>query len=146
MTTRTTSYADTLRARAASRTSAYGDSIWYTLHELRQHHADPIYFGDGAPAAEAMPVHRLRQAAAHAWEEAPAALGYGESEGFAPLRQYIADWMKPRTRSEYFSISIPCLQSMSGPLRGAGQAKGDEPALRAVSRLHAGYGDRLDSS
>ncbi len=95
-TTTTTSHADALRARAARRTSAYGESIWYTIHELRQHHPNPIYFGDGAPAPEAMPVARMRQASAHALEEAPAALGYGESEGFQPLRQFIADWMGQR--------------------------------------------------
>jgi 2-aminoadipate transaminase len=96
MTTTTTTHADALRARAARRTGFYGESIWYTIHQLRQHHADPIYFGDGAPAPEAMPVARLRQASAHALEEAPAALGYGESEGYAPLRRLIADWMRPR--------------------------------------------------
>jgi 2-aminoadipate transaminase len=96
MTTTSTSHADALRDRAARRTHAYGESIWYTIHQLRQHHADPVYFGDGAPAAEAMPVARLRQASAHALEEAPAALGYGESEGYQPLREFIADWMRPR--------------------------------------------------
>jgi 2-aminoadipate transaminase len=126
MTTGTTSYTEALRARAATRTSAYGDSIWYTLHELRQHHADPIYFGDGAPAAEAMPIQRLRQASAHAWEEAPAALGYGESEGFGPLRQYIADWMRPR------GIEAPVSEIMVT----AGSTQGIEVISRAM--LNAG--------
>lgn len=92
----TTSTADALAQRAATRTAAYGDSIWYSILQLRKRHQDPIYFGDGAPAAEAMPVERLRHASAHAWEEAPAVLGYGESEGFQPLREFIADWMRPR--------------------------------------------------
>lgn len=96
MTTTASSHAESLRARAARRTGVYGESIWYTIHQLRQHHPDPIYFGDGAPAAEAMPVDRLRHAAAHAYEEGAAVLGYGESEGFLPLRRYIADWMRPR--------------------------------------------------
>lgn len=96
MTTTTATHADALRARAARRTEAYGESIWYAIHQLSQRHPSPIYFGDGAPAPEAMPVERLRQASAHALEEAPAALGYGESEGFGPLRQFIADWMRPR--------------------------------------------------
>ncbi len=96
MATETTGYADALRKRSARRTNAYGESIWYALYQLRQRHPDPIYFGDGAPANEAMPVERLRQASAHAWEEAPDILGYGESEGYQPLREYIADWMKPR--------------------------------------------------
>ena len=96
MATDITDHAEALRGRAARRTNAYGESIWYSILQLRKHHPDPIYFGDGAPAPEAMPVQRLREASAHAWEEAPAALGYGESEGFTPLRQYIADWMEPR--------------------------------------------------
>lgn len=96
MATDTTKYAEALRRRAAERTNAYGESIWYSILQLRKHHPDPIYFGDGAPAPEAMPVQRLREAAAHAWEEAPAVLGYGESEGYLPLRQFIADWMTPR--------------------------------------------------
>ena len=79
MTTDTTSSAEALRARAARRTDAYGESIWYTIHKLRQHHPNPIYFGDGAPAPEAMPVERLKMASARALEDAPAALGYGES-------------------------------------------------------------------
>lgn len=129
MTTDTTSYADALRRRAASRTSAYGDSIWYTLGELRKHHADPIYFGDGAPAAEAMPVQRLREASAHAWEEAPAALGYGESEGFAPLREYIADWMRER------GIDAPASEIMVT----AGSTQG----IEAISRAMLNPGDTV---
>lgn len=96
MATNITSNAEALSERAANRTRAYGASIWTEILNLRQHHPDPIYFGDGAPAEEAMPLERLKEASAKAWGDAPAALGYGESEGFEPLRQYIADWMKPR--------------------------------------------------
>ena len=46
-----------------------------------------------------------------------------------------ADWMKPRTRSEYFSIFISCLQSVCGPLCGAGQAKVTDPLCGAGSKL-----------
>jgi 2-aminoadipate transaminase len=55
-----------------------------------------IYFGDGAPAKEAMPVERLKHAAATAWELAPDMLGYGESAGFEPLRALIAERMAAR--------------------------------------------------
>ncbi len=126
MATDTTHSAEALRRRAANRTQAYGESIWYSIHQLRQHHEDPIYFGDGAPAAEAMPVQRLRQASAHAWEEAPAALGYGESEGFEPLREYISEWMKPR------GIDAPASEIMVT----AGSTQGIEVVCRTM--LNAG--------
>ncbi len=96
MATDISTYAETLSQRAAERTHAYGASIWTEILKLRQHHPDPIYFGDGAPAPEAMPVDRLRQASLKAWADAPGALGYGEGEGYQPLREYIAEWMRPR--------------------------------------------------
>jgi 2-aminoadipate transaminase len=57
---------------------------------------DVIYFGDGAPAVEQMPITRLRQATADAWEEASGILSYGESEGHLPLREVIAARMQAR--------------------------------------------------
>lgn len=96
MAIKLTNYAEALSQRAANRTDAYGTSIWTEILKLRQHHPDPIYFGDGAPAAEAIPVERLKEASAKAWNHAPAAMGYGESEGYQPLRELIADWMRPR--------------------------------------------------
>jgi 2-aminoadipate transaminase len=86
-----------LSGKVAKRTRAYSDSsIWAELVDLRSRHEDPIYFGDGSPAPEAMPVQQMRQASAHALEEAPSFLGYGESAGFEPLRQHIADSMRTR--------------------------------------------------
>src|SRR3954452_25356115 len=57
---------------------------------------DLLYLCDGAPATEQMPVARLRQAHAHAWEEAGNILSYGESLGHQPLREAIADRMTGR--------------------------------------------------
>jgi 2-aminoadipate transaminase len=57
---------------------------------------DVIYFGDGAPAVEQMPITRLRQAIADAWEDAGGILSYGESEGHLPLREVIAERMHAR--------------------------------------------------
>ena len=57
---------------------------------------DVIYFGDGAPAVEQMPITRLRQAIADAWEDASDILSYGESEGHLPLREAIAARMHAR--------------------------------------------------
>lgn len=96
MTFTLTNHARELGNRAARRTDAYGTSIWTEILMLRQHHPDPIYFGDGAPAPEAIPVERLKEASARAWSHAPDAMGYGESEGYQPLREFFADWMRPR--------------------------------------------------
>lgn len=55
-----------------------------------------IYLGDGAPNREQMPITRMRQAHADAWEDAPDALSYGESLGYQPLRETIASRMTAR--------------------------------------------------
>jgi 2-aminoadipate transaminase len=57
---------------------------------------DLIYLCDGAPAAEQVPVARLRQAHADAWEDAHEILAYGESAGHEPLRETIATSMALR--------------------------------------------------
>lgn len=93
-TTHTTGPA--VRDRLASRTAAYGESIWTEMAGMFLQHPDPVYFGDGSPAPEMMPVAQLRAASAHAWESAPKVLGYGESDGYAPLRELIVERMKPR--------------------------------------------------
>jgi 2-aminoadipate transaminase len=95
-TTTTHTTRPAVRDRVASRTAAYGDSIWTEMAQMFKQHPDPVYFGDGSPAPEAMPVAQLRAASAHAWESAPKSLGYGESDGFLPLRELIVERMKPR--------------------------------------------------
>lgn len=55
-----------------------------------------IFFSGGAPPLEALPIARLRQATADAWEDAPGFLYYGEPQGYEPLRQLIATRMKAR--------------------------------------------------
>jgi 2-aminoadipate transaminase len=81
-----------LRARRAD--SIHGWSkvdishIWET--------PDLIYLCDGAPAVEQVPVARLRQAHADAWEDAYDILAYGESTGHEPLRRTIAERMALR--------------------------------------------------
>lgn len=64
------------------------DKIWDT--------PDLIFFGDGAPAPSQMPVARLRQAHADAWEDAAGNLSYGEGHGYPPLREWIAARMAAR--------------------------------------------------
>lgn len=94
---RSTTRSRSVRHRVAARTAAYGESsIWKDLLDLMSKHPDPIYFGDGSPAPEAMPVERMREASILALRDAPKALGYGESQGYQPLREHIAASMRSR--------------------------------------------------
>lgn len=67
---------------------------------------DLLYLCDGAPAIEQMPADRLRQAHAHAWEEAYDVLSYGESLGHEPLRSAIVERMTTRGVSDITSDQI----------------------------------------
>lgn len=85
-----------LKDRFASRTGVFGDSIWTGIIEhLRRHHA-PVYFGDGAPAQEVIPVDRMREASGRAWDDAPDCLKYGDQQGYAPLRELVAQRIAKR--------------------------------------------------
>jgi 2-aminoadipate transaminase len=64
------------------------DQMWET--------PELLYLCDGAPSVEQMPIARLRQAHAHAWEEASDILSYGESRGHEPLRAAIVERMAGR--------------------------------------------------
>jgi 2-aminoadipate transaminase len=74
----------------ARRAKAFEASPWAEAWDLVSRHPDPIYFGNGAPAREAQPLDRLREAGARAWREADGVLDYGEVEGYRPLRELIA--------------------------------------------------------
>lgn len=84
-----------LDVRFARRNAAFGNSIWTEILNQFAKHDDPVYFGDGAPARELMPVERLREASVRAWDDAPGALGYGDQQGYAPLRELIVERMRP---------------------------------------------------
>jgi 2-aminoadipate transaminase len=84
-----------LGPKVAGRNAAFGSSIWTEILKQFTRHDDPVYFGDGAPARELMPVARLREASARAWDDAPGALGYGDQQGYAPLRELIVERMRP---------------------------------------------------
>lgn len=85
-----------LKERLADRTRVFGTSIWTDILRQFQQHPDPVYFGDGAPAREMMPVDRLREASMKAWDDAPAALGYGDQQGYLPLRELVAERIAQR--------------------------------------------------
>jgi 2-aminoadipate transaminase len=84
----------TLASRFSRRNEVFGDSIWTSILTLFKHHDDPIYFGDGAPDRNLIPIDRLREAAHQVWaEDAPGCLGYGDQQGYEPLRQLISERM-----------------------------------------------------
>jgi 2-aminoadipate transaminase len=58
--------------------------------------SDLIFFSGGTPPIEKLPIDRLRQASADAWEEARGILYYGESQGHEPLLEVIASRMQTR--------------------------------------------------
>jgi 2-aminoadipate transaminase len=91
MTMSTDHAVQSLRDRFAKRTSVFGTSIWTDIFRQFQQHPDPVYFGDGAPAPECLPVERLREASVKAWEDAPGCLAYGDQRGYLPLRELIAE-------------------------------------------------------
>ncbi|HWV23815.1 MAG TPA: PLP-dependent aminotransferase family protein [Thermomicrobiales bacterium] len=96
MTTSTATATRRLSDRFATRTGVFGDSIWTGILEQFKKHDDPVYFGDGAPAQEIIPVERLREASARAWEDAPGSLSYGDQQGYAPLRDLVASRIAAR--------------------------------------------------
>lgn len=85
----------TIASRVARRNQTFGSSIWTDILKQFALHEDPVYFGDGAPDRALMPVARLREASQRAWEDAPAFLGYGDQQGYGPLRDLIVERMRP---------------------------------------------------
>ena len=84
----------TLPSRFSRRNNVFGESIWTSILALFTHHEDPIYFGDGSPDKTLIPLERLREAAHQVWaEDAPGCLGYGDQQGYEPLRHLIAERM-----------------------------------------------------
>ncbi len=91
----TTAAAASLTSRFARRNAVHGPSIWTEILNLFKHHPDPVYFGDGSPDKDLIPSDRMRQASIRAWQDAPGCLGYGEQQGFGPLRDLIVERMRP---------------------------------------------------
>lgn len=79
--------------RLAQRAASFTRSPWAAIAALLDRHPDMIYFGSGMPARELLPAERLAEASKIAWQDAPAALEYGDDPGWQPLRAYIAERM-----------------------------------------------------
>ena len=80
----------TRQIRPSRRIAPFAESVWLVIDGLSAQRPDAIYYGSGAPARELIPVDRLREASAAAWGDGAGALGYGETDGYAPLRELIA--------------------------------------------------------
>ena len=80
--------------RLAKRAQPFHESIWAMVDGMMNDHPDMVFFGSGVPAKELFPVERLQASSAAAWADGLAALDYGEAEGYAPLRQVIAERMR----------------------------------------------------
>ncbi len=80
----------------ADRTKVFGTSIWTDILRHKEKHPDPAYFGDGAPAREMLPIDRMREASARAWEDSAGVLGYGDQRGYPSLREWIANHLGTR--------------------------------------------------
>lgn len=85
-----------LSDRFADRTNVFGVSIWTDILRAKEKHADSVYFGDGAPARELLPLERMREASDRAWADSASLLGYGDQQGYAPLREWIVNHLGQR--------------------------------------------------
>ena len=82
------------QSRYAQRTQRMGHSIIRELLKLTMQ-PDLISFAGGLPASELFPVERCREAACRILaEQSNAALQYGPTEGYLPLRQLICGRMQ----------------------------------------------------
>jgi len=82
---------DALAPRFAARTKAYGgSSIWTDILAMLKQHPDPVYFGDGSPAKEAIPLDLMQEASREVWANALDVLAYGDQQGVPQLRELIA--------------------------------------------------------
>ena len=101
-----------------------------TIREILKVTAQPeiISFAGGLPAPELFPVEAVRAAAddvlAHAGSEA---LQYGPSEGFPPLREWIADEMQRR------GVTVPSAEVLV--------TNGSQQVLDLVAKLFLNAGD-----
>ncbi len=79
--------------RYAQRTQRMGRSIIRELLKLTEK-PDIISFAGGLPAPELLPIEKTQDCACRVLaEHGVRALQYGPTEGFGPLREFIADWM-----------------------------------------------------
>lgn len=96
MSSRASEHLRQVQQQFARRAKVFGYSPWAEPGAAIEGRPGAIYFGNGAPAPEAHPLERLQWASQQVWLDARGALGYGEVEGYLPLRQLICQRMRLR--------------------------------------------------
>jgi 2-aminoadipate transaminase len=81
--------------KMAERAASFHGSFNIPLDELLVH-PDPILFTGGTPSPEFLPIDHLREASQRAWDVTNDVMYYGDTEGYAPLRERIATRMGAR--------------------------------------------------
>lgn len=80
-------------SRFAKRLQNMAGNVIRELLKLTQQ-PDIISFAGGLPAQDSFPAEQLADIAQDVIRNNPSILQYGTTEGYAPLREYIADWVK----------------------------------------------------
>jgi len=117
------------KSRYAQRTQRMGRSIIRELLKLTTQ-PDLISFAGGLPASELFPVERCREAACRKLaEQSNAALQYGPTEGYLPLRQLICG------RMQRYGINAEPANVLI--------TNGAQQALDLIGKLFINPGDRI---
>ena len=117
----------------AARARSMSGSVIRELLKLTEQ-PDFISFAGGLPAPEVFPVGQVRAAAERVLTERGAqALQYGTTEGYRPLRELIASWMRddPRHRLPVCGVDNILITS------------GSQQALDLIGRMFIDPGDRI---
>jgi len=116
-------------ARYALRTKGITSSAIRELLKVTQH-PEMISFGGGLPAPDVFPVKRFEEACHKVLtEQAALALQYGESEGYAPLRELIANNLaRYGIKAKVENVLI---------------TSGSQQALDLIGKLFINRGDRV---
>jgi 2-aminoadipate transaminase len=115
--------------RYAQRTKSAKSSIIRELLKLTQN-PEVISFAGGLPAPEVFPVARFQEACQHVLQtQASAALQYGPTEGYRPLREFIVAHM----------ARYGILAGVDNVLITAGS----QQALDLIAKLLINRGDRI---
>lgn len=81
--------------KTAERTKTIHASFNLPMDELFVH-PDPIFFAGGTPSPAHLPIDHLREANQRAWDVTDEVMYYGDTEGYAPLRERISKRMTQR--------------------------------------------------
>lgn len=79
----------------ARRSADFARSPWSVPVGLAGRHPTPISLSSGAPSDTLVPARRLAEAAGRTWAE-PNEWGYGGTDGYYPLREWLAGWLARR--------------------------------------------------